>query len=615
MRAFTPRKKIARIALYAGAGLLALTMLFRVAAPILVSSSLVRESMEDAVENWLGHDVTIEGAPELEFWPHPVVTLTGITIRQENQPGAPVLGRIATLSAGFSVLQALRGEPVFQDFKLVSPDITITADGAGTFDWSSDGILGEAVRNAITPQETSATDMSRPDVRDTVMGDVTISAGRLSIRDRSGHTLRIEDINGTIDWPKLSAAADMRMRATIRGKAIDLELALPQPLLLLGGRGTDIDATLTSPLLSGRFAGRADLARYAFFSGDLELSIPNVSDVVNWANLPVHTADGLRDLSLSARLVTLSNVLRFDRLSIAANGTHGSGVMDLSMQSATSAPRVTGTLAFDAVNLGALIQAISDDRHSGGRADVAADPPFERQLGFDVRFSVKTAILGSLTLANSAVSIISDAQRAEIEILDSDLLNGSLTGQIRMRLQPKPSTRVMMSARNIDFEALARELSLPGPVLAATGSVDLDLQLEKPLAEAHPADVTGTFRLSTGAGRITGLDLAALRRLAAGSSYFSLDQTTGGATSFDSLVLSAELASGSAEIQEAVLAGTPYSLRLSGVVPYETKSLSLAATVIDQTLPDQPRTVFIGGAWPNPIIWPAPSAPTPAIGP
>ncbi len=614
MRAFTPRKKIARIALYAGAGLLALTMLFRMTAPILVSSTLVRERMEDAVENWLGHDVTIEGAPELEFWPRPVVTLTGITIRQENRPDAPVLGRIATLSAGFSVLQALRGEPVFQDFKLVSPDITLTADAAGTLDWSSDGILGAAVQKAIAPQESA--DVSLPDVRDTVMGDVTISGGKLSIRGRNGQALLIEDINGTIDWPKLSAGADMQMRATIRGKPLDLELSSPQPLLLLGGRGTDIDATIKSQMLSGRFAGRADLASYAFFSGDLELSIPSVSDVVNWADLPIHTADGLSNLQLSARLVTLSNVLRFDQLSIEANGTRGTGVMDLSMQSATSSPRVTGTLAFDTIDLGALVKAISDDRQTGSaKPNATAEPPFERQLGFDVRFSVKTAKLGGLTLANSAVSIISDAQRAEIEILDSDLPNGSLTGQIRMRLQPKPSTRVVMSARNVDFEALARDLSLPGPVLAATGSVDLDLQLEKPLAEAHPADVTGTFRLSTGAGRIAGLDLAALRRLATGSTYFSLNQTTGGTTSFDSLVLSAELASGSAEIQEAVLAGQPYSLRLSGVVPYETQSLSLAATIMDAALPDQPRTVFIGGAWPNPVIWPAPTAQAPAIGP
>ncbi|WP_377298476.1 AsmA family protein [Rhizobium sp. SGZ-381] len=611
----TPRKKLARMALYTSAGLLALTMLFRLAAPILVSSTLVRESMEDAVENWLGHDVTIEGTPELEFFPRPVVTLTGLTIRQESRPDAPVLGRIARLSAGFSVLQALRGQPVFQDFNLTAPDITMTADASGKLDWSSDGILSTAVRQAIDPQQATATDTALADAGDTVMGDVTITAGRLSINGPEGKHLSIEDINGTIDWPKLSSAAEMQMAATIRGKALELHLSSSQPLLLLGGRGTDIDATIKSTLFSGRFAGRADLTRYAFFSGDLELSIPSVSDVVTWANLPVHTADGLRDLTLSARLVTLNQVLRFDRLSIEANGTWGTGVMDLSMQGATAAPRVTGTLAFDTVDLGALVQAISDDREASGSQVTQKELPFERQLGFDVRFSAKTARLGSLTLANSAVSILSDTGRAEIEILDSDLLNGSLTGQIRMQVQPQPSTRILMSARKVDFEALAHSLSLTGPVLAATGSVDLDLRLGKPLAQARPADLTGTVRLSTGAGQVTGLDLASLRRLATGSSYFALNRTTGGSTSFDSLVLSAELASGSAELQEAVLSGTPYSLRLSGVVPYETKSLSLAATILDATEPDEPRTVFIGGAWPNPVLWPAPSAPKPAIGP
>ena len=600
VRAQIRRHRLFRIAVIAGGLALALVLALRLAAPVLVSAGMVRESMEEAVEAWLGHDVTIEGTPELEFWPQPTVTLSGITIRAESRPDAMVLGRIEMLSAQFSLWQALRGRPVFEDFHLERPQIALKIDESGQTNWSSEGRLATAVQDAVRGNATGG-----ETVPDAVIGDVTITSGMLRIEISHGRTQTFENITGTIGWPRLSSQARLKLRAELNGEPLEIDIGSPRPLLLLGGHITDLSATVKSSLFSGSFSGRVDFATQTFLSGDLQFEVANVGRIVEWMQLPLHTADLLKDVSVSAQLVTLDNVLRFDRLSVAANGTRGRGVMDLTLASQDKPPRVTGTLAFDALDLYALVQAIADDRQSAGPAGSVSTRSVERHLGFDVRFSAAQAQFGAFSLTNTAVSVVSNAQKAEVEVLDSDMLGGSLTGKIRMNLTQNPTTSVQISARSIDFAPLAQDMLVHGPVVLGPVSIDLDATLAQPLAKASAADLAGTLHIKAAGGRIPGLDLSAMRRLAAGSTYFTMKQAGDADTDFDSLDVRADLALGSAEITEARLETKDANLSVTGIIPYLSRSLSLAATLEDKAAALAPVNLFIGGAWPDPVIWPA----------
>jgi AsmA protein len=604
------RHRLLRTVVLAGGLALALVVVLRLLAPVMVSAGMVRESMEQAVEAWLGHDVVIEGTPELEFWPQPMVTLTGITIRMQDAPDAPVLGRIEALSAQFSLWPALRGRPVFQDFHLERPQVTLKIDQQDETNWSSEGRLAAAVQAA--GRGVDVRDAATPE---TVIGDVTITRGTLRIEASHGRELTLENITGTIDWPRLSAPARMKLRTDVRGERLELDVGSPEPLMLLGGLGTELTASVKSNLFSGSFSGRADLATYTFLSGDLQLSIPDVKRVVDWAGLPVHTADRLNNVSLSAQLVTLEKVLRFDRLAISANGTRGNGVMDLTLARADKPPRVSGTLAFDTLDLRALVLAIAYDRQKSGPGGMALRTPLERQLGFDVRFSAGQAQFGAFSMTNAAVSVVSNGQKAEVEVLDSDLLGGSLTGKVRLDLAAGPRTTIHLAGRDLDFAPIAKDMLLHGPVLLGPVSVDLDATLSRPLAEASAADLAGSLHLQAANGRIPELDLDAMRRLAAGSSYFTLQQAGDADTDFDTLDVRADFAQGSADIRAARLETRITSLSLTGVVPYLTRSLSLAATLEDKAGALAPVNLFVGGAWPDPVIWPASTARTEASQP
>lgn len=589
-----------RILLAASIVTLVFILAFRILSPSMISANLVRERMEKSVEDWLGHDIVISDPPELRFWPRPVVTLRNITIRTEDRADAPILGNIGALSARFSIWRALRGSPVFEDFTLVEPHLILTRDETGRFNWGGQGLLGQAIHEA-SRQDATTLSLSR----DPVIGNVTISHGSLLFTNARGETYSMNQIEGSLDWARLSASARLRIQSVIEGHSVALDLAATDPLKLVGGRSSQINADVESALFSGSFRGSADLARYAFFAGDLKVSIPDVKTLADWARLPFHIANGLKDVSLGSKLVTIGNVLRFDQLALSANGTRGTGVMDLSMATGGTASRVTGTLAFDSLNLGDLVDAISgkdDQTQTFGQKTAAS---FEKQLGFDVRFSADQAKLGPLTLGDTAVSVVSNADLAQVEILDSTLFGGNLTGDIKMSGGKEPSTRIDVKAANLDLSGLGKALGLPSGSIGGTGNMTAQLVSVAPMHELSADAIAGPITFNATAGSLGALDLPKLEGLAQGNRYFDLSQFSRSSTSFDRLDIYAKLGNGTAEIDRGVLASPNYMLTFSGIVPYLTRSLSLSAELQNLSAPSAPRAITVGGAWPNPVLWPA----------
>lgn len=607
MNQHKPRNFLISAALLASMAVLLGILAFRIFSPSLISSQLVRERMEATVEEWLGHDILIAAPPELSFWPRPVVTLRDITIRKEDRADAPIIGHVESLSARFSIWQALRGAPVFEDFTLIEPRILLRRNAKGRLNWGTDGLLGKAVREQAD-HESGNTVLAH----DLVLGDITVVHGSIIMSDAAGRSLSIDDIEGTLDWARLSASARLTMKGVVNGKTAALDVSAAAPLRLLAGRSTQVDASLQSALVTANFSGSADLAHYAFFAGDLKLTVPSVADVVAWTKLPIHIADRLTDFSLSSKLVTLGHVIRFDQLSIGANGTTGTGVMDLSMATETSASRVTGTLAFDALNLGDLVTAISGQSdEDDGDAEKPAEPPFERQLGFDVRFSAAQAQLGMLNMTNAAVSVVSSMERAQVEVLDADLFGGNLTGDLSMSSEPKETTKLNLKARDVNLAQLASALKLENIAMSGRGNLSARLVADQPLRNVSADEVRGQVQVNATSGTLPGLDLVKLDMLSSSANYFDLKQVRRASLSFDTLDLNAQVSGGTVEIQSLALNAAPYRLTLSGAVPFLTRSLFLTGALENISNGKAPRELYIGGVWPNPVIWP--SAPTTSV--
>ncbi|MCJ9670214.1 MULTISPECIES: AsmA-like C-terminal region-containing protein [unclassified Neorhizobium] len=578
--------------------------LFQLIAPFLISSTVVRESMERAVAEWTGHDVTIEGTPDIRFWPEPRITLREITIRKQAEGGERVLGRVSRLSASFDLLQALLGRPEFKDFRLTNPEIYVLREADGRLDWANDGLLSRAVRDA-RPDGSSQALATDDDAR---MGDVRISNGTFEISDiASGRITRFQSINGTLDWPWLSRGLELKADANLNGQALTLDMSSTQPLLLLSGKSGNISGTMASALFHGQFRGVANLAAHAFLSGDAELTVPDLLTAMRWAGLNFAGVERLKSFSLNTRLVTNEDILRLDNLSLGLNDTKATGILDLVLSPDRPA-RLTGTLAFDRMDLSAALAAIAP-RAMG---DTSQGNGHLAGLELDLRLSAQQATLGPFQLSEAAVSIMNVGEQSRIDIADSDFETGRLTGRIAtVKGGAAGAVALRLAIQDADFGNIVKELGLAGPLPAARGSLDLALDVDRPLEPEAWRNAKGTLRFRTDRGSLSGVNLAGVRQLAAQKPYFPLSDAGSGSLEFDHIDISANLADGSADIREGKITGPSENLTLSGVVPYINSSLALSATIepIAQGTKAAPLMVFIGGSWPNPVIWPVSQTP------
>ncbi|EUC00242.1 AsmA family protein [Rhizobium sp. CF080] len=583
---------------------LCLFSLFQIIAPFLISSTVVRESMERAVAEWTGHDVTIEGTPDIRFWPEPRITLREITIRKQAEAGERVLGRVARLSASFDLLEALVGQPEFKNFRLTDPKIYVLREADGRLDWANDGLLSRAVRDA-RPDSSGQVLTADDDAR---VGDVRISNGVFEISDvASGRVTRFQSINGTLDWPWLSRGLELKADANLNGQALTLDMSSTQPLLLLSGKSGNLSGTMASALFHGQFRGVANLAAHAFLSGDAELTVPDLSAVMRWSGLNLAGVERLKSFSLNTRLVTNDNILRFDNLSLGLNDIKATGILDL-MLPPDRAPRLAGTLAFDRMDLSAALAAIAP-RAMG---DTSQGNGHLAGLELDLRLSAQQATLGRFQLTEAAVSIMNVGDQSRIDIADSDFETGRLTGRIAtVKGGTAGAVALRLAIQDADFGNIVKELGLAGPLPAARGSLDLALDVDRPLEPDAWRNAKGTLRFRAERGSLSGVNLAGVRQLAAQKPYFPLSEAGSGSLEFDHIDISANLADGSADIREGKITGSMETLTLSGVIPYINNSLALSATVAPVAMGANavPLTVFIGGSWPNPVIWPVSQTP------
>ncbi len=592
-------------------GIILLTILilfavFRATAPFLISSGLVRSGIERVLSEWTGYRAQIEGDPTLDFWPTPRVTLNQVTIREPTRNGK-VLGHVDSLSADFSLWSAIRGHAHFHEFHFLRPILYIRRDENGLIDWTNEGRLSKAIEQA---EASSGEGLEMRKDQDAAIGMLTIEDGSIEMTDeRSGNVYKLNAVNADISWPRLSQAMTAVILARFNDQDIKLNFNSTQPLLFFAGKNVDTKTSFISPLISWTYAGIASISDFSALSGNLELSVPNVPSFLAWSGQHLPAADTLKNVSLSADIAAIDNGLRFNNLNFKVNDSAGSGIMDLNYTS-TGKPKVSGTLAFDQMNLNPFLAAFSVRLAAETAIDAFLNGNPLQRLDLDMRLSSNKASLGPFQFENIGASLLVAGGKAKFDIGDSSFEGGSLTAHLEVAPGDfDGGGKLQISIRNADFGGLFTRLKLIGPLpMPSSGSLDLALSTSKPIWVATLSDVAGTMHFTSAAGSFRQFDISTFRTLAAEKAFFRMSDIASSSFDFDSINVDASFAKGSAEVKDASITGRNETVTLNGVVPFRTNGLALSGA-IEATSPSDAGELpmlpfFIGGTWPNPVVSP-----------
>ncbi len=597
------------------------TLVSGIALPFAISTDVVRDRLERDISEWTGHEVELLDNPQIGFWPVPRIELNRISVSSRTIPDAQPIVFADELKADFSILSALRGRPSFSNFILVRPVFIVEQFPEGTTSWNSEsGRIAEgmaiSVRNADTNGDENAVRQPIPAYR---LGEVTVENGTFTWIDHdTGEIEKITAINGTISWPRLNGGVRADIRGIYRGEAATLGLSSNAPLLLLSQRAAEVTANLQATPLSASFDGRVSLSYPLLANGTVTMQSPSMRQALEWIGTQIKPGEAIGALSLDAELQLQNNRAMLDKLIVELEGNRGIGVLDFKQHE--DKPGVSGTLAFNSLDIASFLRAFTPLPQTGEDIAQTIDTSFLSQMMLDMRLSSQSASFGPIAMTNVAATAKIDEGRATFDIGDATAYNGSVLGRITLAESGvEGGGEIRFSARNINLEQALSDLGISGPFPQGTATINVALSTPFPTWATVLSDLSGKFDLSIVDGFVPSFDAERFRELASTERFFGLGGISSGSFQFTSADFEARFANGIAEIVKGNIDADNAHLSLTGIIPYQRGGLALIGVLEEtveestDTATDEPEAAdngiqfFVGGSWPTPVISPIPS--------
>jgi AsmA protein len=601
----TPLLRRSLWALAIAAGLVVLIML---ALPYAASTRLVRDRIAHEMSEWSGLDVAIGTAPEISVWPDLQANLTDVTL---SLPGSP--GDIPAITADrveieLSALAAIGGAVDFSLARFVKPTIRIDA-GAASPALPRGGRIARAIETArgIVAENRVAPDAAR--LPADAFGVVEFSDGRIIAVSGRTETEIVTGLAGKIGWERLDGGANATATGIWRGQQFAIDLGSANPLLFLGGAATPVTVSLQSAPANLSFDGTASLGENPYVDGRVSFSAPSAKEILEWSQAGVLQGSAIGAVALESGVVGDAARLRFEEAEITLDGKPARGALDLLL--AGKRPMLTGTLAFDALDLRAFVSAFTPLDASAGTGPGIINADFASRLNLDLRLSAAQATVGTIALADVAATARVDDGLAAFDISDAQAFGGNI--QAGLRFDHKAvGTQVEMRllASDVDGGAFAASAGMTRLAPLGRGTVSVILKGDGSSWNSLLASANGSFSASFGQGALSGVDIDGLLARAKGSAPFMLDEVASDASPIDALELKANIANGVATIERAEVRSSLHRIALAGAASLGGGELDLSGKVepqrqaAAQAQAAAVTTFRIGGSWNAPLVTP-----------
>ncbi len=162
-------------------------------------------------------------------------------------------------------------------------------------------------------------------------------------------------VTGRVVWPSLQQAMSLSGTAVWRGESISVEVESSAPLDLVGGRTGDVRAALKSGPLDLTFAGSAAIGPSMFCDGRFVANTPSLRRALEWSGRDIKAGSSIGAVRMDGRAICGNWRLKLEDAAITLGGNAGTGVLDASF--AQAVPSISGTLAFQTIDLGSFLSA------------------------------------------------------------------------------------------------------------------------------------------------------------------------------------------------------------------------------------------------------------------
>jgi AsmA protein len=572
--------------------------LFAAAAWSVTHPGFAIAELQDYVARKTGRKLVVNGSARLEFFPRLGVRFNNVFL--SNPKGMD--GNFAHASNARLPLQfgdLFRRKLKIKEITLIHPVFNILIDREGRNNWV-DG--GKGIQGGAGKSDTSANSKEPLTLR-------VENASANFLDERNGQAFSLEDATASItigDETKL----DVLGTAALNGQLAHIE-AQVKSMRRVGGDGSPLDLTVTSPALTVNFTGRLSTAEKLNLAGAVDATSPDLRLLAKWLGSEIKGSTGLKNFSLAGALDSKGVVFSLAKASIALDGMVANG--DVALDLTKKKPRISTNLSTDLLTLDPYLtaQKTGATNEESGNADWSTT---------GLSFSGLNGVDGDLSLSAFKVkwngaefgpaelsSTLKDG-RLETAIEDAPLYGGKASARITLDGgREAPVLQLVLDARDIRGERFFEEFARVDWLAGNTG-LKVSLSATGHNQQEMLSTLKGSFDIAVSDGEITGLNIVDMISKVRNAVSDGWGEGPENLSSFDDAAASFLIEDGVARTEDVKVNGSAFHVSGSGEVDLLRRALDFKLDPALVTGRDQttrlPVQVVVKGPWHTPKIYP-----------
>ncbi len=576
-----------------------------VTLPFVASTRIVRDRIAQELSAWSGYRVTIGAAPEIRVWPRFSAVLTEVSLN----PWYAANGAGPTMTAErveieLSALAALHGNAEFSVARLIRPTLYVSPGASGLVLPVPPG-GGRIARSILSARQVVADNGTAPDTARLPadpFGTVEFTDGRIVASSAGGEEELVTRLAGRADWQALNRRGSLTAQGRWHGEDVSFDFASDNPLLLFAGGPSQLALTVRSAPATFEFNGRASLAGNSYVEGSARFSAASLGRLFDWTGAGRSPAGPVGAVAIEGQLAGDANRLRLEGVELSRDGNAGRGGLELQFGGAR--PAMSGTLAFEKINLGTVLAAFMPVE-AGDRDD---EGTLADRVSLDLRVSADAAAVGAINLVNVAATARTGDGLAALDISDAEAFGGSIQAGLRFDRKPDGMmAEFRLLASDIDGGAFSGALGMTRLQPVGRGTVSIILKGPGTDFEAAMANASGSISASFVQGALSGFNLDGFLDRTRQGGFFALDEVSAGDLPFDGMELKATVSNGVATIDKAEVRSSRDHVALTGIVPLAGRGLALTGSAGPAQQAVSPTAsagadFFVGGSWSAPFV-------------
>jgi len=547
-------------------------------APQFISSDLVKQEVESAVEAATGRKLTIAGDVKITAWPTLGAELGDVTFANAPDGKADNMASMKQLRAELAIMPLLSGEIRVAEFVLQEPVINLEVAANGAPNWQFD--VPDAPAPAPAPAPTSEPGDQAPSdtssgggttPTEVAVSDMRIENGRISYSDaQSGDSYVFEDVDVSVSLPSLDEPLGIDGALTWNDERVTMNSTLARPRVALEGGTTGAEIAVSSAPVNFTYNGDVTLDGDLASNGAVTLDIASVRRLAAWTGNPMAEGGGFGPLAINGQLKSAGSRYTFSNATMSLDGMNASG--DLVVNTAGARPKLSGSLAVDQIDTN-VYSGQGDAGWSTDKIDFSG----LKAIDTDLNLSAGEIIFGNIVVGESALGLdITNGQLAA-NLTKMALYGGSGTGKLTINgRQATPSL-----GADFNLSGLAIEPFLNAAAgfkrLKGTGLFNISVTTRGSSQAQMMQALNGGGNIDFRNGAIKGINLAQIIRTALTNPISGWSNATSKDTDFSELNGSFTITNGVLSNQNLKMLGP--LLRLTGA-----GTTSIAAQTINYRL-------------------------------